>query len=123
MDRRLFVTGLFGVAGAAALTAVVPPGAKALAGVPANDAADQASVLPNLEELKVPADEGEETTPETGEQLAQMYYRRRRRPMYYRRRRRRRIRRWRNYCRRRWWHGRWRRRCYRRPFWIWIGIG
>jgi len=114
MDRRLFVTGLFGVAGAAALAAIVTPQAAALAGVPAEDTAAGSSVLPNLEDLKADSDESGDAVQEPGEQLAWHNG--------YRHRRRRR-RRWRRYCRREWWHGHYRRRCRRRPVWIWLSIG
>lgn len=108
MDRRVLITGLFGVAGAAALAAALPPQAKALSGLPPKDSLNQSNVLPDLEELANPEDiEG----PEEGVQLAQ----------YYRRRRRRRRRwRWRRYCRRYWWGGGFRRRCWRRRVWYWI---
>ncbi|WP_162914156.1 protamine-2 (modular protein) [Taklimakanibacter lacteus] len=114
MDRRLFVTGLFGVAGAAALATIVTPRTEALAGVLADETAPGSSVLPNLEDLKADADESGDTTQEAGEQLAWHNG--------YRHRRRRR-RRWRRICRRYWRHGRWRRRCRRRPVWIWLSIG
>jgi len=114
MDRRLFVTGLFGVAGAAALAAVVTPRAEALAGVPADETAAGSSVLPNLEDLKADPDETAGTVQEAGEQLAWHHGHRHRR---------RRRRRWRRYCRREFWHGYWRRRCRRRPVWIWLSIG
>jgi arylsulfatase A-like enzyme len=119
MDRRLFVTGLFGVAGAAALAAIVTPQAAALAGVPAEETAAGSSVLPNLEDLKADSEESGDAVQETGEQLAwHNGY-----PHGRRRRRRRRHRRWRRVCRRYWYNGYYRRRCRRRPFWIWLSIG
>ncbi len=110
MDRRLFVTGLFGVAGAAVLAAVVPPQAEALAGVPPDGTEPGSNVLPNLDDLNADPGEADTAVPEQGEQLA----------WHEGWRHRRRRRRWRRECRRYWRHGRWRRRCRRRPFWIWI---
>ncbi|TMJ41652.1 MAG: protamine-2 (modular protein) [Alphaproteobacteria bacterium] len=117
MDRRVLLAGLFGVAGTAVLTAVLPPQAEALVGVPPPDLTPGSSVLPNLEDLKTDPDDSGEA--DEGLQLAQ-YYRRRRRRFY--RRRRRRGWRWRHVCRRWRHHGHWRHRCYRRRFAIWIMI-
>ena len=114
MDRRVLLAGLFGVAGTAALAAVLPPQAEALAGVPLEDPTFGSSVLPNLADLKADPDDVEKSVPDKGEQLAYHY------GYPHGRRRRRRRRRWRRYCRREWWHGYWRRRCRRRAFWIWI---
>ena len=120
MDRRALVTGLFGIAGAATLAAVIPPQYEALAGVPDDDIGSGKNVLPDLEKLKAdPEDIGSSPTPASGEDLEEMAYH----YGYSHRRRRRRVRRWRRHCRRYRWYGRWRRRCRRRPFWIWIGIG
>jgi hypothetical protein len=119
MDRRVLLAGLFGVAGTAALAVVLPPHAEALAGVPTDDPAPGSNVLPNLEDLEADPDQVEKVAPDEGEQLAWHYgY-----PHGRRRRRRRRRWRWRRYCRREWWHGYYRRRCRRRPFWVWIWIG
>ena len=119
----MLVKSLFGVAGAGALALILPPQAEALVGLTPKVPAPDSSVLPNLEELKKGAEDGE--APEDGFQLAQYYYRRHHRYDYgyghhhhhrYRRWR------WRRYCRRSWWHGYYRHRCYRRRvmFWIWI---
>lgn len=117
MHRRLFVTTLFGAAGAAAFTAVLPPTSQAVAKALLDDEADS-NVLPQLGELQSDADEIEvEGTPEGGEQLAWHEGHR------HRRRRRRRVRRWRRICRREYWNGIYRRRCRRHPFWIWLSIG
>ena len=113
MDRRLFVTGLVGVAGAAALAAVVSPHAEALAGVLPDGPPPGARVLPNLDDLKADPDEVETAAPDEGVQLASHRYR------HYRRYRRWR---WHRYCRRYWHHGYWRRRCYRRRSRVWIWI-
>jgi hypothetical protein len=119
MDRRLFVTGLFGAAGAAALATVIPHD-EALAKILSDDAAPDSNILPNLDELKADTDESGAPLPEAPEEekVAWHYgY------PHHRRRRRRRVRRWRRYCRRHWWNGHWRRRCRRRPFWVWIFVG
>ena len=109
MDRRLFLTGMLGIAGTAALTGMVRPGG-ALAGVPQTgggilDALDAPPVTDYFE--------GEET----GEEAQPVRHRRRRRR---RRRHRRRV--WRRVCRRYWRHGRLVRRCFRRRVWIWVWI-
>ena len=107
MERRLFLAGLFGVAGATALGAIVKP-VEAVAGVPGSGPGI-------LDELDDPVANDIETAPETVEpEQVQYYYRRRRR------RRRRRSRRWRTVCRRYWYRGRVRRRCYRRRVSFWI---
>jgi len=109
MDRRLFVTGLLGVAGTVGIATVLPR--EALGAVPMGPKPQPNSVLPDL---SAPADgpfEPEELD-EVGEldegvQLAHV-------------RRRRRVRRWRNRCRWRWINGRKRWRCRREPYWIWF---
>src|SRR5689334_5987452 len=97
MDRRVLVKGLFGIAGAGALALVLPPKAEALVG-PADVPAPDASVLPNLEELKDGAENGE--TSEEGVQLASYHHRRYRRYDYRHHHHRHRGWRWRRYCRR-----------------------
>lgn len=104
MDRRLFLTGMLGLAGAAAITSVRPD--NALAGVPTGRGI--------LDELDAPAaDLLEEDDPEVEAEPV------RHRSWHRRRRRRRRRRAWRRYCRRYWRAGRWRRRCRRRRVWVW----
>jgi hypothetical protein len=112
MERRLFLTGLLGVAGTAGIAAMLPR--QALAAVPMGPTPQTNSVLPNL---SAPSDEGlePEELDESGEldegvQLAD----------HRRRRRRRRIRRWRNRCRTYWNDGFRRRRCRREPYWQFI---
>ncbi|MDP1700497.1 MAG: protamine-2 (modular protein) [Aestuariivirga sp.] len=110
MDRRLFVTGLLGAAGAAGIAAVLPR--EALAAVPMGPKPN--SILPDL---SAPADGpyepedldelGEQDELEEGFRLAHV-------------RRRRRVRRWRNRCRWRRINGHWRRRCRREPYWVWF---
>ncbi|WP_315920146.1 protamine-2 (modular protein) [Mesorhizobium sp. SP-1A] len=105
MDRRLFLSGMLGLAGSAALLSLAKPG-QALAGV------HPGGILDELDDRPL-ADGSDSATVE--EAQYDPYYRRRRPPP--RRRRRRRV--WRTVCRRYWRHGRWRRRCYRRPVWVW----
>ena len=108
MHRRLFLTGLLGLAGATALSTVMSPG-NALAGVPSGRGI--------LDELDGP----EEDIVEEGDfdAEAEPVNHRRGHRGYHRRRRRRRRREWRRYCRRHWSGGRWRRRCRRRREWVW----
>ncbi|SDA87075.1 hypothetical protein SAMN02927914_03836 [Mesorhizobium qingshengii] len=100
MDRRLFLTGMLGLTGAAAIVAVARPGT-ALAGIP--------STGPGiLDELDKPSDDILEPDGPDTQNGAE--------PVHWRRRRRRRG--WRRVCRRYWRYGHWRRRCFRRSFWI-----
>lgn len=114
MDRRLFVTGLLGVAGTAGMAAVLPR--QATAAVPMAPAPGASPVLPDLSAPEGEAYEPEEMDEpgelEDGVQLA------------HSRRRRRRVRRWRRRCRWRWINGRRRWRCRREPYWhfIWFWI-
>jgi hypothetical protein len=113
MDRRLLLKGIFGLAGAAAVAAVLPQ-SEVHAGIPSLGQKPDSSVLPNLEELKA----NPETGLDEGVELASHrwdHWRRRRRRRWRRRR-------WRRTCRTYWRYGRWRRRCRRRPIWIWIGF-
>jgi hypothetical protein len=103
MDRRLFLTGMVGIAAAAGLAGLARPSC-VLAGVPQARGGI-------LDELNAPAAapfEKDETRPEFE---PVQYWRR------HRRRRRRRVRR--RVCRRYWRRGYWRYRCYRRPVWVW----
>jgi hypothetical protein len=112
MDRRTLIKGLFGVAGVGALAVILPhQAAEAFTGIPPDELAPGSNALPDLEQLT----EGpEDTDPVLDEGIELASHRRRRR--------RRRRRRWRRFCRREYWHGYYRRRCRRRPFWIWISI-
>ena len=118
MHRRLFVTGLLGVAGTAGIASLLPR--EALAAVPLGPtpyAPQPKSVLPDL---SAPADEayepdeldelGEEDEPDGGVELASH------RPNH----RRRRVRRWRRRCRTVWHNGHRHRRCRREPYWFWL---
>ncbi|RWA71595.1 protamine-2 (modular protein) [Mesorhizobium sp.] len=114
MERRLFLTGMLGVAGAAAFATLAGP-AKAVAGIPKGNGI--------LDELDKPDPAIYEEDDQDLVQPAQYYYRRRRyyrdryyRDRYYRRRRRRRV--WRRVCRRYWRYGRRHVRCWRRRVWI-----
>ena len=100
MDRRLFLTGLLGLAGTAAAATIVRPGSAA-AGIvnPGNGI---------LDELDASAPD-----------LMDADHRPRHRPPPRRPRRRRRRQVWRRVCRRVRVHGRWQRRCRRERVWIW----
>lgn len=100
MDRRLFLTGMLGLAGAAAMVAVARPG-NALAGIPSTGKGI-------LDELDKPSDD---ILGEDGPNIQNDVE-----PVRWRHRRRRRG--WRRVCRRVWHRGRWHRRCFRRSFWI-----
>ncbi|RWE69016.1 MAG: protamine-2 (modular protein) [Mesorhizobium sp.] len=102
MDRRSFLTGMFGIAGAAVLASAVRP-INAVAGVPG-------ARRGILDELDAPDTEafGDEDT-----QAEPVRHRR----WHRRRRRRRRV--WRRICRRVWRNGFPRRRCFRRRVWVW----
>jgi uncharacterized protein with von Willebrand factor type A (vWA) domain len=109
MERRLFLTGLVGVAGTAGMAALLPR--QATAAVPMAPLPQTNSVLPDLsapsDETLAPEELDELGELDEGVQLAHV-------------RRRRRVRRWRRRCRWRWINGHWRRRCRREPHWIYI---
>lgn len=107
MDRRLFLTGLFGMAGATALSSVLRP-AEALAGVPSGRGI--------LDELDAPEIVEEDDLDAQAEPVRHRHGHHHR---HHRRRRRRRRREWRRYCRRVWVNGYRRRRCRRRRVWVW----
>ena len=102
MDRRSFLTALFGVAGAAALATTVRP-LEAVAGVPNVGN----GILDELD--KQDASSFDDEGPGDVEQI---YHRR----WHHRRHHRRRV--WRRHCRRFWRYGRWHRRCYRRRSYV-----
>ncbi|TIQ35101.1 MAG: protamine-2 (modular protein) [Mesorhizobium sp.] len=107
MERRLFLTGMLGVAGAAAFASLAGP-SRAVAGIPEGNGI--------LDELDKPDPAISEEDDQDLLQPAQYYYRRRYyRDRYYRRRRRRV---WRRVCRRYWRYGRRHVRCWRRRVWI-----
>ncbi|WP_217575416.1 protamine-2 (modular protein) [Mesorhizobium sp. GbtcB19] len=112
MERRLFLTGMLGVAGAAALASLAGPG-KAVAGIPAGngilDELDKPDLLP--EEAVLQGDDQA--------QVELVSHRHHHGHGHWRwRRRHGRRRGWRHVCRRYWHHGRWRRRCRRERYWI-----
>lgn len=110
MDRRLFLTGLLGLAGAATVAGVTRP-AQALAGVPGGN-----GILDELDRSDASLfDDG-------SAEVVDVQYRRDHwhRPPPHRPPRRRRRRVWRRVCRRYWSHGRRRVRCWRERVWVWI---
>lgn len=110
MDRRSFLTAIFGVAGAAAFASAVRP-INALAGVPAA----KSGILEELDAPDAFDNEGThaEVEPVNHRRYYDQDYDQDYDPDYYHRRRRRR-RGWRRVCRSYWRHGRRRVRCYRR---------
>lgn len=96
MDRRSFLTAMFGIAGAAAFASAVRP-IDAVAGVPGARSGI-------LDELEAPEAETFDNDGAPAE-VDRVHYR------YYPRRG------WRRVCRSYWRHGRWRVRCYRRSAW------
>ena len=106
MDRRLFLTGLLGLAGTAVATTIIRP-ESAQAGIlnPGNGI---------LYELDASA-------PDPMPDLMDVDHRPgHHRPPGHRRPRRHRRRVWRRVCRRVRVHGRWQRRCWRERVWIWV---
>jgi hypothetical protein len=106
MDRRLFLSGMFGIAGAAALASAVRP-INAVAGIPGA----RTGILDELEAQDKASWEGDGAEAEL-QTVSHRWYRRRRR----------RRRAWRRYCRHYWRYGRRRTRCYRRRVWIWFRL-
>jgi hypothetical protein len=125
MDRRLFLTGLLGIAGTAALATALPHPAIAAGGDPLDDLRPpRPDGMPSWDVAEAPVEEGEQYAVSSG---SGNNNRRRPRPggryRYYqggrghghRRRRRRRYRHWRRNCY--WRYGR--RICRRVPIWMW----
>jgi hypothetical protein len=109
MDRRLFLTGILGLAGATALAGVIRP-ESALAGVPnGRGILDELNAPDGIEEPDIVEEDNPEAEPINHRSG-------------HRRRRRRRRREWRRRCRRYRHNGRWRRRCRRRRVWVWYWI-
>ncbi|MBN9077630.1 MAG: protamine-2 (modular protein) [Rhizobiales bacterium] len=110
MDRRSFLTGVLGFAGAAAVITAVRP-VNAFAGVP-----NARGILDALEASPTEvADDGGQAEVELVDDRRD--YRRRHHHHHHRRRHRRPV--WRRVCRRYWHHGRWHRRCRRERVWVW----
>jgi hypothetical protein len=105
MDRRTFLTGVLGLAGAAAIATTARP-VNAIAGVP-----NPRGILDELDAST--ADIGDDG----GKAEVELANHRRGHWHHPRRRHRKHV--WRNVCRRYWHHGRWHRRCYRRRVWVW----
>jgi len=104
MERRLFLTGMLGVAGMVTLAGVVRPG-KAVAGIPSGN-----GILDELDKQDATLLEGDDQA--EVEQVSHRHWHR------HHRRHRRRV--WRRVCRRYWRHGRRHVRCWRER--VWIGI-
>ncbi|PLP57193.1 protamine-2 (modular protein) [Mesorhizobium loti] len=106
MDRRLFLTGMLGVAGAAAMVTIMRPG-EAIAGVPTA----RGGILDELEKSDAEAAVFDD---ETGADVELAYHRPGhrpgRRPWGGRPR-------WRRVCRRVYRRGRWQVRCWRERVW------
>jgi hypothetical protein len=111
MDRRVLVKGLFGIAGAGALAVIVPRQAEALVGFPSEDFASD-NAFPELEKFSATPEGDAAPVLGDGVELASHRHRRRRRRRW----------RWRNYCRREYWYGHYRRRCHRRRISVWFWI-
>jgi hypothetical protein len=115
MDRRTFLTGVLGLAGAAAVATAVRP-VSAVAGVP-----DARGIL---DELDASAPDVVDDGGEPEVQLADYHGGRRshrgHRRHHHRPRRRHRRHVWKRVCRRYWHHGRWHRRCRRERVWAWF---
>jgi hypothetical protein len=121
MERRVFLTGLLGVAGAAALAATLPREAQALTTGPFDDPTPASGgILPELQAEEAEAtEEGVQLAQYGGQRRRDRRYGRRHGRRYGRRYGRRRVRRWRRVCRRyrnRW--GNWVRSCRRSWFWV-----
>ena len=108
MDRRHFLAGLLGVAGAATIATVLKP-VEAAAGMPGTGILDQ---------IDDPIEDGLDL--ESDEAVVEKVWHRGYPHRGRRHRRGRRRRHWRRVCRRFWHRGRWRRRCRREPVFIWL---
>jgi len=102
MDRRLFLTGLLGLAGAATIAGVTRP-AQAMTGLPGGS-----GILDELEASSADLIDAGDGPAE----VIEIDHRR-----HHRRRQRRRV--WRRVCRRYRRHGRWLTRCHRERVWVW----
>ena len=108
MERRLFLTGMLGIAGAAALASLAGP-SKAIAGIPAGN-----GILDELDKPDMPENPDEAVFGSDDQAEVELVSRHH---GHWRWRRRRRHG-WRRVCRRFWRHGRWHRRCWRDRFWL-----
>ena len=118
MERRLFLTGMLGLAGATLAASVVKPGA-AVAGVPGMSGVS-GGILDELDSpLSSLAEEGDGRL-EPEKVRSQEFDRRQERRGHWRyghRPRRRPV--WRRVCRRFRRNGHWRERCWRERVWVW----
>lgn len=106
MDRRSFVVGLFGLAGATVVASVARP-LTAVAGVPGDGLSNGTGILDLIDEPETGlAEPPQELEPELVWHRGRRHYRPRRRLV------------WRRVCRRVWYRGRLRRRCYRARVWV-----
>ena len=112
MERRLFLTGMLGVAGAVAFASVAGPG-RAIAGIPQGN-----GILDELDKPDPAVFEGDDQV--ELEQVAHYRGYRRRHYGHYRRHGGRRRRVWRRVCRNYWRHGRRHVRCWRERVWVWL---
>ena len=110
MERRLFLTGMLGVAGVAALASLAGP-SKAVAGIPSGN-----GILDELDKPDNAVFDGED--PADVELVSHRRHHHGYDHWRWRHRRRGRRRGWRHVCRRFWHHGRWRRRCRRERVWV-----
>jgi hypothetical protein len=106
MERRLFLTGMLGVAGAVAFASLTGPGS-AVAGIPNGN-----GILDELDKPDPAVFEGDDQA--ELEQVSHRYWNHR----HHHGRRGRRV--WRRVCRRYWRRGRHHVRCWRRR--VWVGI-
>ncbi|MGX5723229.1 twin-arginine translocation signal domain-containing protein [Shinella zoogloeoides] len=104
MDRRSFLTGLLGLAGAAALASVVKPESVQAGIINPGEIGSGSGIL----------DELETSEPD----VVDVSHRRGHWPRHHRPHRHHRRRVWRRVCRRVRHHGRWHRRCWRERVWI-----
>jgi len=109
MERRLFLTGMLGVAGAAAFASLAGPG-RAVAGVPQGN-----GILDELDKQDAAVLEGDDDV-EPEKVSHRHWHHRYDGDRYYGGRRRRRG--WRRVCRRYWRHGRRHVRCWRERVWL-----
>jgi len=110
MERRLFLTGMLGVAGAVAFASVAGSG-RAVAGIPQGK-----GILDELDKPDPAVFEGDDQV-----KLEQVSYHRghhRRHHGHHGHHRRRRV--WRRVCRKYWRHGRRHVRCWREHVWVWL---
>ncbi|PBB27389.1 protamine-2 (modular protein) [Mesorhizobium sp. WSM4307] len=110
MERRLFLTGMLGVAGAVAFAGIAGPGS-AVAGIPQGD-----GILDELDKPDPAVFEGDDDL-EVEKVSHRRWHHRYYGDRYYGERRRRR-RGWRRVCRRYWRHGRRHVRCWRERVWL-----